>query len=56
MFNKPNQRQCKSDAEWEIYSQKPGLAPYDCTTDACLVHVGFMLDDAEEHIIRPIKE
>ncbi len=47
---------CKVDARWQIYSQKPGLAPYDCTTDACTEHVGVMLDDAEQHIITPIEE
>ncbi len=45
---------CTSDAAWEIYSQKPGLAPYDCTIDACTLHVGLMLDDAEQHIVTSI--
>lgn len=45
---------CKKDAVWEIYSQQPGQAPYDCTTDSCTTHVGLMLDDSPEHIIRQI--
>ena len=45
---------CAVDAVWEIYSQRSGLAPYDCTTDACTLHVGVMLDDAEQHTITPI--
>ncbi len=47
---------CDRDAEWEVLSQKPGLAPYDCTTDACTEHVGFLLDDAEQHVITQIRE
>ena len=47
---------CLEDARWEIESLQPGLAPYDCVTDSCTIHVGEMLNDAPYHTVSPIKE
>ena len=56
LYNNDLGKQCGRKAEWEIFSQKPGLASYDCITQSCMMHVGELLDDAEQHFVYEIKE
>lgn len=40
-----NRIQCRREVKWRVFWEEPGKAPYDCYTEACSQHVGFLLPE-----------